>query len=102
CVLSIVGLIYSAKIDKAERAEQISESYFGYKILIPLSSILFIYVGEFRLQTYSYEFILLALFIGGALALYIIYKRTFRLSYKDWFICIGSIVIGLLLNILNL
>jgi ABC-type transport system involved in multi-copper enzyme maturation permease subunit len=42
-VLSLAGLFCGALFDKAERAEQISDSYFGYRIVIPLYLVMIYY-----------------------------------------------------------
>ena len=95
-ILSIIGLIFSTKIDKAERAEQISDSYFGYRVLIPLYLVLIIYVVQLEFY-HSMIILTLALLFGAGLTLFIIYRRTFKLPWKYWIIFAGSIILGLFL-----
>lgn len=98
--LSVCGLVYSTKIDKAERSEQISESYFGYRVLIPtylISVILFANLNPFDSVV---MFFLVSILYGAGLVGYIIYRRTFKLPIKYWIILSSSVLIGIFINLI--
>ncbi len=99
-IASVFGLLYSTKVDKAERAEQISNSYFGYRILIPLITVTLIYATNINPFEYISYFVIFAVIMGGILVLYIIYQRTFKLKLKYWIIFTATAIFGILLNII--
>ena len=81
-VLGYILLFYLLPYEKGENAEQNSDSWFGYKVLIPVYlAILLGLVGE---EPMGFIFILVAALVGT-----IVHKRTFRLNGKD-FLPIGS------------
>lgn len=99
-VLSAFGLVYSTKIDQAERTEQISESYFGYRVLIPtylISVILFAQLNPFDSVV---TFVLVSILYGAGLVGYIIYRRTFKLPIKYWIVLSSSVLVGILVNLI--
>ena len=93
---SFLGLCLSARRHKAENAGQISNSPFGYKVLIPVYVFLFgmlLTVQPNKITTFFlYSMILLA----AGLTLYFVYRRTFRLRWYD-LVCLGSSLAGGLL-----
>ena len=95
-VLSFIGLIYVTKFDKAENAEQVSDSYFGYRIMIPLYLISILYsVKPFSNRI---NIVSSAVFFCAGLVGYVIYRRTFKLQVKYWLILIGSFIFSLLIS----
>lgn len=85
------GLFFSLRFERAENAEQISNSWFGYKLLIPLITALFIgLIGE------TLTILALAAIAVGSIVCTIAYKRTFRLDRWDWL----RIGIGLLAGVI--
>ncbi len=73
------ALIYFYKSARsgAEKAGEISSSWFGYKVLIPLC-------GISAIAVYKYSdmlpvFILMGMFLG-----YVLYRRTLKLRLPDW------------------
>lgn len=95
---ALVGLYFSPIYDKAERAEQVSNSYFGYRLIIPIGTVLFLYNLNLKPFRYASEFALIAIYAFIVLTLYIIYQRTFKLSLKYWLIYLATIIIGFVLT----
>lgn len=95
---SMLGLIYSSKLVKVEKAEQISDSYFGYRILIPLYLVSILYsINPFSNRI---DIVSSAVFLCAGLIGYIVYRRTLKLQVKYWLILIGSFIFSLLLIII--
>lgn len=71
------------KKDQPERAEEISDSYFGYKVMNPLYTFIFFCPS----LLYSIKGNYFIIWTGIGLILYliltIIYKRNFKISFKD-------------------
>lgn len=71
------------KKDQPERAEEISNSYFGYKVMNPL----YIFIFFCPSLLYSFQGGYFVIWTGVGLILYliltIIYKRSFKISLKD-------------------
>lgn len=87
-VIGYLGLYFSFKYDKAERAEQITDSYFGYRIMIPLYYIL-IFFSIIKNTT----FILLVILIIAYLVGEVIHYRKFKFPKKVYItmaICITA------------
>ena len=78
------------RYEKAENAEQVSDSWFGYKVLIPLITALGLgIIGELHI-------LVLAIIVVSNVIATVMHKRTFKLELWDW-IRIG---IGLLAGII--
>ncbi|MDE5593071.1 MAG: hypothetical protein K2I75_03970 [Clostridiales bacterium] len=71
-----VGLFISERKAKAENCEQISESYFGYKVMIPL------YAFSFAITFAPISYVLVALVAAAAYAVSVLYKRTPKIGWK--------------------
>ena len=96
CVLAAIegcaayfGLFYTAKSHRAESAGQISNSPFGYKVLLPWY--LFFGIALTAAPIAEYLFMLILAFVG-----YFVYRRSFRLKLYD-IIGIGGAFAGSLL-----
>ncbi len=95
-VLGYVLLFYSLRFEKAEDAEQVSESRFGYKFLIP------VYAAFLMGISYGFSIQTLAMILIAEIIATIVYKRKFRFEKKEWLrIGLGllvGIVLGLIAN----
>ncbi len=87
-VISYFLLFFNLRYEKAENAEQVSSSWFGYKILIPLYIVLCVAICEFE------PLGLCGIAVGGVVAT-VIYQGKFRFSWKWWVMLAGAFVIGL-------
>lgn len=80
--------------DKAEDCAQISNSWFSYKVLLPLicalSALLFSYVDTL----YVNVFVAIAGYIG-----YVIYRRTFKITKNDMIALSSSIIAGAIIGL---
>lgn len=78
----------------AHMAGEISDSWFGYKLLIPLYGYMLLMIyGELDIMT----FIIVALMLIG----YVIYRRGIKLKRSDVLLTIGSIIPIILSNMLR-
>ena len=86
-VASAVGYFVSFMQKGAEKAGEISDSWFGYKLLIPLCGYsLMLLLGE---VDFIVMLIIFALMVVG----YIVYRRSFRFKVSDYiFAGIGFLV----------
>ena len=90
-IAAAVGYVYRFAKKGAEKAGEISESWLGYKILIPIYGYCLIFlVSDFSVLSW----LIFALMIIG----YVVYRRSFRLKKSD--IC--GIVAGVIPFILAL
>lgn len=93
-LLSAVGLWFLFKKDRPERSEEISDSYFGYRVMIPF------YTFSYMLCTFTRYLNFLSVTVGVGIIIYliltIIYKRSFKISLKDWMI-FGIIFVAVLI-----
>lgn len=92
--ISYCLLFYNLRFERGENAEQVSDSWFGYRLLIPAYlALLSSMIGE--------ELIALCLiFIGGVTAA-IVYRRKAKFSWKYWLMIAVGIAIGLALGMLG-
>jgi len=98
---SLIGIYFSTKLDKAERAEQISETYFGYKILIPIYFIGTLYSLDIDSSIASDPFYIsyYAIFFAISIIGMVIYKRTFKLKLKTWILLGIYMLVAIFLSI---
>lgn len=95
------GLFFTAKGHPAENAGRISDSWFGYRVLIPF------YLFFLALNVVGSSFLpsgiidIAVLFVAGLVA-YIVYRRSFRLKLADVLSIVLSIGAGCLLAIATL
>ena len=95
-IAAAVGYVYRFAKKGAEKAGEISESWFGYRILIPIYGYCLIFLTtESFVSVFSVLYwLIFALMIIG----YVVYRRSFRLKKSD--IC--GIVAGVIPFILAL
>lgn len=102
-ITSYVLLMIMAKKESAENASEISNSYFGYRVLNPVYMTCAIAVC---IYTYSSNkniltlLILIGIFTVLYLALNFIYYRKFKLPMKEWIIYAATIVVGVILALI--
>lgn len=82
------GLFLTEKRSKAENVEQISESPFGYKVMIPLYTVCLILRSAF-----SMFLVLLVMIAAGSYLLTMLYRRTVKIGWKQGIIY-GASVLG--------
>ena len=80
-IIGYLGLYCSFKYDKAERAEQITNSYFGYRIMIPLYYFL-VFFSVVKNTTFEMYIILIIGYLVGE----VIHYRKFKLPKKTYII----------------
>lgn len=83
-------LFFNLRYEKAENAEQVSESWFGYRVLIPAYIALTIGLCDFDLLS------LCVIAVCGVVAM-VVYRRKFRFSWKWWVMLAGAFALGLAL-----
>ncbi len=72
------GLFFGVRYEKAENAEQVSDSWFGYKVLIPLITALGLgLIGELHI-------LVLAIIAVSNVIATVMHKRSFKLELWDW------------------
>ncbi len=86
-------LFFNLRFEKGENAEQVSESWFGYKLMIPLYVIFTTAISELLILN------LCMTAVGGIVAT-VIWRHRFRFSWKYWVMIGGAILVGVLLNLL--
>lgn len=79
-IASFIGQFFASKNFKSEDAGQRSESWFGYKLYIPIVIISFSHI----IGNASVVFYFICLI--SAYLLYVLYKRSFKLNKKTWII----------------
>lgn len=89
--------LLNEKKAKAENAEQISDSPFGYKVMIPLYTVYLIAVTINLLLDILLLFILVLL---GAYMLTALYRRTMKIGWIQAAILAGSVIAGAILSLL--
>lgn len=90
-----VGLILTERFSKAENAGQISESWFGYKVMIPAYCSLVLCVCRIFI---SEMYILGIITVICAFFLTVLYKRTVKIGTKWAVILIASVIAGIILS----
>lgn len=87
-----IGLFFAERRAKAEDCEQISESYFGYKVMIPL------YAFSLALQSARISLVLTALIAAAAYAVSVLYKRTPKIGWIFAVIVGVAFIVGAVLG----
>ena len=97
--IGYAGLFLATKYDKAERAEQITNSYFGYRTIIPFyfcSTIYCITLDGY--YTIIFYIIIIVLYIIAE----VIHYRKFKLPKKVFIIMIACLVGSILISLVGL
>ena len=85
------------RFEKGENAEQVSDSWFGYKTLVPIYTAFAIaLLGTLGDETGVFA-VLFCLFAAASLIAMIIYRRKFRFSGKYWLMYGVGLSVGLVL-----
>ena len=90
------GLFFTERNAKAENAGQLSESWFGYRVMLPLYT-----VGVLSLLDLSFwdtEIFLLIIFVTAAFFANVLYRRTFKIGKKQFIIFLISVLAGVVLS----
>lgn len=86
------GLFFSERRAKAENAGQISESWFGYKTMIPLYTVC--------LEAVCSSYILVVIIAVCAFFLTVAYKRTFKIGKVQAIVLPASVIAGIILGVI--
>lgn len=97
-LLSYIPLFILTKKDKSERSEQISDSFFGYRVMLPLYIVTLISLIVF--ENGLIDSIISLFVIAAGLVGYVIYYRKFKLPKRGWIVFVCSIVLGFGLGLL--
>ena len=101
-IAAYFGLIYTARNHRAENAEQLSDSPFGYRVQIPFYlffiaastwSDLYRTLGSLMLAGYLIMLVIAA-------AAYFVYRRSFRLKKGDLISLAASFAGGIALSLI--
>lgn len=92
-VIAYFLLFFLLRYQKAENAEQISESPFGYKALIP------VYTAFMTALNAAAGGLWLVFCLIGAVIATACYRRKFKFSWQYWLVIVGSMVLGLILSL---
>ena len=90
CILAAM-LFYFAGRSKAEKAGDISDSFLGYRTLVPFYGYSILLNSTERAWEFS-PIIYLLMIVG-----YILYRRGFKLRMSDW-ICLGGGVVPIVIG----
>ncbi len=77
--------------EKGESAQQISDSWFGYKTLIPLFTALLLGISDIRPLNVCMAAV-------GAVVATVIYQHEIRFSWKYWLVVLCTVVSGIILS----
>lgn len=77
--------------EKGENAEQISDSWFGYKTLIPVFTALLLGISELTAFTVCMAAV-------GAVVAMVVYRHKIRFSWKYWLAALGAVAVGILFS----
>lgn len=97
--LGLVGLEILTPKDHAERAEEISNSIFGYKILTPIYFLCMIIIF-LNPKFYFVSVLYLGISVITYLVLSIIRYRKFKLPLKSFIVLGGTLVSGIVISII--
>ena len=91
-IAAAVGFFLFSSRKRVEKTEEISESFFGYRVLLPLLCVCMFYIAV-KASMIILSIMFLAFAIGG----YAFYRRGFRFKIWDW-ILIGVLFLGSILE----
>lgn len=98
-ILGVAGyalLFILLRYEKGENAEQVSDSWFGYKILIPIYTAVLIGLNN-GLNNNGLHIIWFCLIAVAAIVATVVYQRKFKFHLKWWGMIGGALVLGLFL-----
>ena len=82
-IACVVGFVYYTRTFRAEKAGDISDSVFGYKVLIPLFAMNMVFEIWLRgAKIFGYEVDIVLILVAMAIG-YFIYRRSFRIKPAD-------------------
>ena len=87
--IALIGMFLSFNRKKAENIGGISNSWFGYKVAIPVGIFMWLDL-TFSSVGFAWSVILGSIIATSA---YFVYRRSFKLPIYDWLILSGSFVI---------
>ena len=93
-VLGYLALFFALRFERAENAEQVSESWFGYKTLIP------VYTAGLMGFCGIDGILLMCIIAVGAIVATVAYRRKFRFRVWDWGMLGGSFLVGIVLALI--
>ena len=94
-ILGYVLLFLSIRFERAENAEQVSESWFGYKVIIPVYTA-FMLAGNLGNSTSP---LFVCLILVCAIIATIVYQRKFKFPARCWGMIAVGLIAGLVLNV---
>ena len=92
CAIALVLFIILSKNEKAEDTGDVSNSYFSYKVFIPIFII--------SLLMSSTNLVFIAIIIGGYIG-YVIFNKNFKLKKNDWIAYAISVGVGIIFMIVG-
>lgn len=98
-ILGVAGyalLFILLPYEKGENAEQVSDSWFGYKILIPIYTAVLIGLNN-GLNNNGLNIIWFCAIAVAAIVATVVYQRKFKFDLKWWAMIGGALVLGLFL-----
>ena len=96
-ILGAVGyalMFLLLRFEKGENAEQVSDSWFGYKMLIPVYTAFML-----ALNLSAFDIISFCTVAVGAIVATVVYRRKFKFHLKWWAMIGGALALGLFLGI---
>ena len=82
-IACVIGFVYYTRTFRAEKAGDISDSVFGYKVLIPLFAMNMVFEIWLRgAKIFGYEVDIVLILVAMAIG-YFIYRRSFRIKLVD-------------------
>ena len=89
-------LFYNLRYEKGENAEQISNSWFGFRVLIPTYVALLIAMAT---SNSSGDLLAVCLILVGGITATIVYQRKIKFSWRYWLMLGIGVGIGILLGV---
>lgn len=96
-ILGAVGyalLFVLLRYEKGENAEQVSDSWFGYKAIIPIYTAFLL-----ALNLNTFDIIWFCAIAVAAIVATVVYQRKFKFHLKWWGMIGGALMLGLVLGI---
>lgn len=95
---STLGLLFSERKAKAENVGQISDSWFGYKVMLPLYAVCLTSVCVLESYLSLFLIILIATVI---FFVYVLYKRSIKIGKNQAIVFCVALLVGILLSVIN-